>query len=209
MLKMQSYLINFVELVPQPFVGYGEKSLEWVLYPTLNDFTNLHEYGMFKYITPCALAACFEKTILTAIRGYCENAPQGVYSSEELITLSGDIIKLIIYKSVIQFYDFPGLVRHMLTILLDKLMDHTDAPEDMLMSEIGMYIYDILKTLETLDKTHTLPLATYVRPFVLECLPCYASTDTIQLYECKTDDCRGHHVYFHYTISTNINVVSC
>ena len=203
---MQSYLINFVELVPQPFVGDGEKSLEWVLYPTLEDFTNLHEHGMCTYITPCALSACFDKLILTAIRGYCENAPKGVYSSDELITITRDIIKLIIYKSVIQFYDFPGLVRHMLAILLDKLMDHADAPEDRLMSEIGMYVYEILNTLESLDKIHKLPRVTYVRPFVLECAP---SMDTIQLYECRFEECRGHHVYFHYTISTNVNVVSC
>ena len=149
---------------------------------------DLHTYGIYKYLTPCVVLNAVLPDIIDLI-----NDTQG----DMLFT------KHVISSILLVFHNFPGLMKKILVVLSTRITD-TYLPNKIY---ILNYINETIPFIDTYETIELSKVKNYVqRPHIYD-QPGFMSIPTesiLQCYHCELEECNGHSVCFHSSISSNL-----
>lgn len=147
----------------------------------------VYRYGLFKYMTPCMIVNTLFIDIIELL-------------SEVDYKLG--LVKHIISSVIIVFHDFPGLMIASLELMSLRL----DQSESLHKSPIIGHIKWLIAELNERTCCYECPPCYVDRPYIAEwnLSGSVSNTEILHFAECNIEDCSGHGVYFHKSISSNV-----
>jgi len=173
------YLTNF--LINPLFKGMNVSGYLYLV-------KELHNYGIYKYLTPCVVVNAVLPDIIELIND-----------------TTGDMrfTQHVISSILLVFHDFPGLMKKILVVLSTRITD-TYLPNK---TYILNYINETIPFIDTYETVELSKVKTYVkRPHIYDqpgfmIIP---NENILRCYHCDLEDCCGHSVCFHSSISSNL-----